>query len=222
MSELHSTGVPTPFVLELSIEVDDCHACEREAHKALAQCRVDRNREFFRSSVEDALRKILPRLGTYRILEARAAFSIKAIEKEFERRKLEAAKQQQKREQELATQRKAHEERRRIVEQAIAVERQNMISLGPRPIMRDIPLIGMALIFAYFPIPIGWLVWLGCFRIFEKNNETTGIVCMTLVAAGFLCNQIQKSYEREYKRLMAPFEPFDQKLSELQKELDGI
>jgi hypothetical protein len=69
MSELHSTGVPTPFVLELSVEVDDCHASEQAAHSALAKYRVADNREFFRVSVGAAVEAILPVIGEYELVE---------------------------------------------------------------------------------------------------------------------------------------------------------
>lgn len=40
MAELDSTGVPTPFELELSIGVSDSTTCERIAHHALREFRV--------------------------------------------------------------------------------------------------------------------------------------------------------------------------------------
>ena len=46
MSELHSTGVPTPFVFEFSAEVEDCSVSERKAHAELVDYRVSKNREF--------------------------------------------------------------------------------------------------------------------------------------------------------------------------------
>ena len=48
MSELHSTGVPTPFQLELAIKVSNGLNAEKIAHKALSNYRVAKNREFFR------------------------------------------------------------------------------------------------------------------------------------------------------------------------------
>lgn len=40
MSELHSTGVPTPFELEFSATVNSCDYSEKAAHLALANYRV--------------------------------------------------------------------------------------------------------------------------------------------------------------------------------------
>mgnify|MGYP002144210229 CR=1 FL=1 len=55
MSELHSTGVPTPFELEFSAMVDNCGFSELAAHRALANYRVTGKREFFRISVKKAI-----------------------------------------------------------------------------------------------------------------------------------------------------------------------
>jgi len=47
-AELSSaTGVPLPFVVLARYEVGDCKVVEREVHKALAEYRVNENREFF-------------------------------------------------------------------------------------------------------------------------------------------------------------------------------
>ena len=69
MAELHSTGVPLPFTLELSFEVDDCHHRERLAHGALHDYRVAGNREFFRVSVQQAIDAMRPELGRYEVRE---------------------------------------------------------------------------------------------------------------------------------------------------------
>lgn len=68
MSKLRSTGVPTPFVLEFSCAVKDCSSAERLAHLALEANRISPDREFFKISVKAALKKILPVIGSYRIL----------------------------------------------------------------------------------------------------------------------------------------------------------
>ena len=56
--DLSSTGVPTPFVLEWSVLVTNCHEVERKTHVNLADRRVNPNREFFRISVQDAAMEI--------------------------------------------------------------------------------------------------------------------------------------------------------------------
>lgn len=53
--ELATTGVPTPFEVEVAWPVDDVRAAERQAHEALARYRVSDQREWFRVSVPVAL-----------------------------------------------------------------------------------------------------------------------------------------------------------------------
>lgn len=44
---LHTTGVPTPFVIEAQYEVEDHHWLEKELHDTFRSMRVDKGREFF-------------------------------------------------------------------------------------------------------------------------------------------------------------------------------
>lgn len=46
-SELHTTGVPTPFVEEYAVFASDCDQLERSTHNRIKSKRVNRNREFF-------------------------------------------------------------------------------------------------------------------------------------------------------------------------------
>jgi ribosomal protein S27E len=67
MSELHSTGVPTPFELEFVAVVPNCTYAEQRAHSALRAYRVSRGREFFRCSVEEAVRSIIGAIGQFEV-----------------------------------------------------------------------------------------------------------------------------------------------------------
>lgn len=49
------TGVPTPFIVEYEMLVEDPYGCEQRAHKILDDKRVNQNREFFRCSVKEAI-----------------------------------------------------------------------------------------------------------------------------------------------------------------------
>lgn len=82
MSELHSTGVPTPFILEFSAEVDDCAVSERKAHSALSEYRVAKNREFFEISVKQALHAVLPVIGEYTIHSEMNKYGLKFLDEE--------------------------------------------------------------------------------------------------------------------------------------------
>ena len=46
--QLWTTGVPTPFEVELSLFTSASHTCERAVHEALQGLRVSETREFFR------------------------------------------------------------------------------------------------------------------------------------------------------------------------------
>jgi len=52
------TGVPTPFVVEYEILIEDAHRCERNIHQHLIEWRVNENREFFRCSINDAIKAV--------------------------------------------------------------------------------------------------------------------------------------------------------------------
>ncbi|MBL6864054.1 MAG: GIY-YIG nuclease family protein [Rhodospirillales bacterium] len=53
--ELQGTGVPRPFIVERAFYVKDRQASERIVHEALAIHRLEDNREFFETSVENAI-----------------------------------------------------------------------------------------------------------------------------------------------------------------------
>lgn len=89
MSELHSTGVPTPFSCAICFEVENCHEAERIAHQALSDCRVSENREFFDISVESAIRLIINKIGPYVIFSSQDDFGVKEIEDEIKRMEIE-------------------------------------------------------------------------------------------------------------------------------------
>ena len=57
--ELRSTGVPTPFVVEFAVFVDDWKSREREVHDSLGKAREDIGREFFRIDIQGAVKVIL-------------------------------------------------------------------------------------------------------------------------------------------------------------------
>jgi magnesium-transporting ATPase (P-type) len=54
-SELHTTGVPSGFVVEYQALFDDYARIERSVHRALVEHRVSSNREFFRIDVARAI-----------------------------------------------------------------------------------------------------------------------------------------------------------------------
>lgn len=78
MAELNTTGVPTPFELECAFQVDDCTARESSVHKVLAKSRLEK-REFFRTDMNSALKKILPVLGDYSVYHAKSEYGVESL-----------------------------------------------------------------------------------------------------------------------------------------------
>lgn len=70
ISELSSTSIPFKFELLALFQVRDGKRCEHQLHEVLSAYRVDRNREFFRISLSELLRK------SAEILSAFAEFDI--------------------------------------------------------------------------------------------------------------------------------------------------
>lgn len=58
ISELYTTGLPTPFVIEQFYFVEDACMCEELIHIRLNRCRVNSDREFFKTDVEKAKRVV--------------------------------------------------------------------------------------------------------------------------------------------------------------------
>jgi hypothetical protein len=56
--QLHTTGVPTPFIVEHFVRTSNYKDIEKKIHKLLDEYRVDSRREFFRISKEKAIEAI--------------------------------------------------------------------------------------------------------------------------------------------------------------------
>ena len=56
--ELNTTGVPRPFVLEYCLAVANAEKVERGVHKSLRNSRLSMKREFFRTTINDAVDEI--------------------------------------------------------------------------------------------------------------------------------------------------------------------
>lgn len=67
MDELYTTGVPTPFNLEVSIAVIEARDSEKSAHKSLTDYRVSGRREFFQGDLAEIVATVLSSIDLYRI-----------------------------------------------------------------------------------------------------------------------------------------------------------
>jgi len=58
-ADLYQTGVPSPFVVEFEVLVNDANEVEAEAHLRLRDNRLATGREFFKVDVSEAIEAIL-------------------------------------------------------------------------------------------------------------------------------------------------------------------
>jgi T5orf172 domain len=65
LTELQSTGVPTPFILEACFRVIDINKTEKRIHAVLAKLKHTPNREFFQVSLNEALTECLPIISEF-------------------------------------------------------------------------------------------------------------------------------------------------------------
>lgn len=57
------TAVPTPFIVQFAVECSNPSLLEKEVHRRLRGCRIEKNREFFRVDVYRAVKEIKEALG---------------------------------------------------------------------------------------------------------------------------------------------------------------
>lgn len=132
-----STGVPTPFRLECSLLVKDCHFSEKAAHSALRNFRKSKNREFFRIETSRALSIVLPLIGDYELDFARNSFEIKELELAIKRK--EEAIRARLAAQVEEDQRRSREEcakrllKIRDLESALNLKKEELVFLGLKP-----------------------------------------------------------------------------------------
>jgi len=226
LSELQSTGVPTPFVLEVSIAVPSALESESAAHNALARYRVADNREFFNVSVPVAIKKILPVIGDYKIQFAKSSFGIDAIERGLEakkRRDEERLKAEIEEERvRKMTKRKKLEKREEELKIAIKEEKAKLQRLGPRPVEKQLSTLAELFLFAYTPFPFGWIVWISSLNVFFDGKEIFGIMCIIFLMGGSILSKISSEYMDEYRQAVAPFVEIEKGISELESKLKEL
>lgn len=215
VSELHTTGVPTAFDIELSLEVEDGRKCEKAAHKALEQYRLAANREFFRIEPQAAIEKILSAIGSYKIRDVKDSYGIQKIEREIERREKECQRQELERRKRLTD----HRDRFKSL---IAREERELRELGQRPIKEELPGILLLCWFAYFPIPFGWLVWLGTVGILDSDTRLIGLFCIGGLVCGHFAHKKQDEIDQEYEKRIEPFSKRERRIRDLEEELASM
>lgn len=224
MAELHSTGVPTPFVLEFSAKVDNCSISEKNAHEALEKYRISKSREFFRIGVRDALLILLPVIEDYEIHYVSSLNGIDKIE-EIVRKKLKAKERREKQQQEIFNERV---EQRRIkreaeiknISEALELENKKHRELGSRPIEYRPNIIEEWMPLLFIPIPIGCIFWVGAFQVFSHKNQEYGVFCIVILFIGYFFYKVDSERSKEYNKRLRPFLDTEAKISIYKKEIE--
>ena len=225
MSELHSTGVPTPFELEFCAIVSNCTYSEKVAHRALASYRVAGNREFFRVQIKTAIELIIPQIGEYDIHYARDTHGIEQLCRKIasaEQKKENAKRDRQNRlADEVERVAELRAARRGAIEQNILAAEKKLEALGPRPVEKQFPLIVYILSICYFPIPLGWMFWGAAINNLSRaETRETGVGFILFILAGYIATALIKKHEQGFKTAIVPFWEIDKELSCLRKELE--
>jgi len=133
---LQSTGVPTPFDLELSVAVENGAHSEQAAHHALRRYRVGKKREFFAVNTANAIQEILPVIGRYEIEYANPEHKVAAIERALRKKETDSIINRL-RQAELAHQK--IQQRKVELNSALVAKRAELQQLGARPVEKELP-----------------------------------------------------------------------------------
>jgi hypothetical protein len=144
--------------------------------------------------------------------EARADYGIESIKRDLEVRRLEAARLEAER---VGARNKRHAE----LEAAIKREQATLCRLGSRPVEEEPGSLATWIWLAFFPVPVGWMVWLGALSVFSSKNETVGGVCVALLVAGFIAHCTKRENETKFETAIAPFRTIDGRIATLQAEM---
>ena len=226
ISELNLTNVPTPFILEFSLKVQDSTRAEKIVHRVLAKYRVSKDREFFRIKVKDAIKLILSVLDNYEIDYVRSSYGIEKIEKEIKRKKEIERKKREleklRKKQEYLKLKKDLEDRLKQLNYELTLKKEELKKLGPEPKLKELPFICQLLEICFFPLPLGWMFWLGILQIFDSKNSTTGVVCLILVLLGYIFYKIDEKNRKEYEIAFRPFALIHSKINKINNEISEI
>ena len=224
MSELHSTGVPTPFELECSISVADCHKSEKAAHVALAKHRVTSNREFFRVSVRIAIERILEVVDEYEVVHFRGTHGVERLETAVRQRKEAAAKEkaalilaEKERLQRATAAQQFHIQQ---LSRQLSVLKTQLAALGPRP-QDGTPGLVSFLAMCFFPLPFGWIVWLGALSVFNNKNPEIGWFLVAVLVAGYFAFQHVDKQQKLVNKQSEPFYELDTKIRKVEEQLNA-
>lgn len=251
VKELQSTGVPTPFDLELNVAVENGVHSEQAAHRALSRYRVGKKREFFAVNVANAIKEILPVIGHYEIEYANPEHKVAAIERALRKKETDSILNRLKRA------KFAHQkmkQRKVDLNSALAAKHAELQQLGARPVEKELPQIekmffavvdalqnGLFALCMGLAIVFGAIGALGLLLILI-SPDTCGWCLLVVVGSGiiygvlrFLGNRLervfsnwdlqkflrQNRYRTEWLEVNKPFAELDWEIRSLESELQN-
>lgn len=227
MSELQSTGVPTAFVLEFALKVENCDTAESKAHRVLSSCREAGNREFFRCSPEFAAQKIFSTIGEFELYFAREHFGVRALVEKFrqeaEENRRVRIREELEHKQQVASELKAIQARQKTLLVQQENNKRALMDLGVEPVQPQLRFPQNVLWFAFFPFPIGWAVWLGSLQVFgDAGDQARGLFCVLLLFLGYMVYRDQEEREEKHAVLVGPFEEWKARIKSVEDELISL
>ena len=227
MSELQSTGVPTAFVLEFALKVENCDTAESKAHRVLRSCREAGNREFFRCSPQFAAQKIFSTIGEFELYFAREHFGVRALAEKFrqeaEENRRVRIREELEHKQQGASELKAIQARQKTLVVQQENNKRALMALGVEPDQPELSFPQNVLWFAFFPFPIGWAVWLGSLQVFgDAGDQARGLFCVLLLFLGYMVYRDQEEKEEKHAVLVGPFEEWKARIKSVEDELISL
>jgi hypothetical protein len=222
MRELNTTGIPTPFELELSIHVENCHDAELRSHRALKHCRKNSGREFFKISPKNAITTILEIILVYKIIDFKENLGIHQIEAEIKRRQ-HAKNEEEKKKLEAKAKFAAAEKKlqnNKIKNTVIRIQhlKHEIINLGTRPLKKD-PDKLLKFFQSLYEIPFGFFLFLGAFLVFLTNWYALGLICISLLLIGHYCDELIEKENKEFNDACRPYINLEKEICDLEAEL---
>lgn len=236
MIELHSTGVPTPFVLEFAAEVDDCSYSERAIHEALDDYRVSKNREFFKIEIKKALQIALEVVGEYEIYYSSNNCNIQKIREKVQRN-IEVKKEKARIEsarwlEERIIVKKQKEDELALLNLKIQDAQKKLNALGDYPKKYEPNFIEIIVLFPCNSVVLSYLLFISplfLIAFVSKDNIIfAGLGVAWLAASIFHEGNINK-INSDYKKKIEPFDKnqeminiFTNKMKALKKEIETL
>lgn len=231
LNQLSGTSLPTPFILEASFLVEDCHVAEKRAHQLLKKYRTNKKREFFELSPIVAIKAILPVIAPF---ELHSAKDVKTVTELIDRYRLgekEFARQIAKREKQALEQRQIQyqtlenelvlmdNEICELQSQQKELER-SLLDLGIKPQRKKLNPNLENLTFLFIPLPFGFIFWGGALRFYAEGEILIANIFTFLIGLGWFAYSENNKIEDEYLKSIKPFDDKKEQIESLKNVIE--